>query len=206
VLDHEASGSRLRYCRNVPAPPGEEMSEAAFFHPSRPFTPAEIAKIANAELRPGEESHAPPLIIGVAPLDAARPGDLCFFDSQRYAEALAACRATACLLRARHLPLLPTRVAGLIVDDPHRAMTLVMSSLFPQTLRPASLFEANGVSPGAVVHPEARLEPGVTVDPGAFIGPRAEIGAGTVLGPHAVIGPDVRIGRDCSIGAQASIL
>ena len=183
------------------------MSAAAFFAPSRPFPLSEIAGLAGAELREAAGAGVPPpVVVGVAPLEAGRPGDLTFFESPRYAEALAACRATACFLRARHLPLLPARVAGLVVDDPHRAMTLAMAALFPQALRPESLFAATGVSPGALVHPEARLEPGVTVDPGAIIGPNAEIGAGSIVGPHAAIGPNVRIGRDCAIGAHASIV
>ena len=72
-------------------------------------------------------------------------------------------------------------------------------------MRPGSLFAANGIAPGAHVHPQARLEDGVRVDPGAVVGPGAEIGSGTVLGPNAVIGPNVRIGRDCSIGAGATL-
>lgn len=182
------------------------MSAAAFFHPLRPLALAEIAEIAGAEIRGGADAAGSSLIVGVAPLDAGRDGDLCFFESPRYHEALSVCRATACFLRARHLQRLPSRVIGLVIDDPYGAMTLIMARLFPGALRPESLYEASGVSPGAVVHPAARLEPGVTVDPGAFVGPRAEIGSGTVVGPHAVIGPDVRVGRDCSIGAQVSVV
>jgi len=185
------------------------MSNAGFFPLSRPFLLAEVAAAAGAEIRDGGAaslSAPPPLITGVAPLDAGRPGDLCFFDSSRYAEALAFCRATACFLRERHMALLPEGVIGLVVDDPHRAMTRAMALLFPEALRPGSLFAASGVSLGAVVHPEARLEPGVTVDPGAFVGPRAEIGSGTTIGPHAVVGPDVCIGRDCAIGAHVSLI
>jgi UDP-3-O-[3-hydroxymyristoyl] glucosamine N-acyltransferase len=72
-------------------------------------------------------------------------------------------------------------------------------------VRPASSFDAKGISPGSFVHPQARLEHGVTVDPGAVIGPGAEIGAGTVIGAQSVVGPHVRIGRDCSIGANVTI-
>ncbi len=181
------------------------MSAVSFFHLSRPFTVAEMAELAAALAPVLVDDGAPAFIVGVAPLDSSRPGDLTFFDSPRYANEVAQCRATACFIRARHAAMLPDDVAALIVDDPVRAMTTAMAQLFPDALRPASLFSAKGVSPGAVVHSEARLEPGVTVDPGAFIGPRAEIGAGTIVGPHAVIGPDVKIGRDCSIGAQASL-
>ncbi len=182
------------------------MSIAAFFHLSRPFTVDEIAEIAGAEILAPARSDTPPVITGVAPLAAGHRGDLCFLASPRYASLLASCRATACFLRRRHAHLLPAGMIGLMVEDPQRAMTLAASQLFPEALRPASLFQAAGVSPGAVVHPQARLEPGVTVDPGAFVGPRAEIGSGTIIGPQAVIGPDVRIGRDCAVGAQASVL
>lgn len=182
------------------------MSVAAFFHLSRPFTVAEIAEFTGATIRAADDSAGPALITGVAPLAAGHLGDLCFFFSPRYKEALASCRATACFLRPRHADLLPRRIVGLIVDDPQQAMTLAAARLFPDALRPESLFRASGVSPSAVVHPEARLEPGVTVDPGAVIGPGAEIGAGTTIGAQAVVGPDVRIGRDCSIGPQASVI
>lgn len=183
------------------------MSVAAFFHVSRPFSVAEIAEATGATIREARAAGAPPPVItGVAPLAAGHHGDLCFFFSPRYREALASCRATACFLNPRHAHLLPDRIIGLLVDDPQRAITLAASRLFPEALRPGSLFRGGGVSPSAIVHPEARLEPGVTVDPCAVIGPGAEIGAGTIIGPQAVIGPDVRIGRDCSIGAQASVI
>jgi UDP-3-O-[3-hydroxymyristoyl] glucosamine N-acyltransferase len=182
------------------------MGVAAFFHLSRPHTIDEIAALSEAAIRPAETPEAPPLITGIAPLASAHLGDLCFFASSRYRDDLASCRATACFVRPGHVKLLPERVIGLLVQDPQKAMTLAASRLFPQALRPESLFRGSGVSPSATVHPEARLEAGVTVDPGAVIGPGAEIGSGTIIGPQAVIGPNVRIGRDCSIGAQASVI
>jgi len=181
------------------------MSAAGFFRLDRPLTPAEVAEIAGARLREIQSGEAE-IIIGVAPLDLARPGELAFYDRRRYAAALRLCRATACLLRSRDLDALPSGVIALVTPEPHKAMARVMARLFPDSLRPQSLFAATGVSPGAIIHPSARLEPGVSVDPGAVVGPRAEIGSGSVIGSQAVIGPDVRIGRDCSIGANASIV
>ncbi|WP_424363042.1 UDP-3-O-(3-hydroxymyristoyl)glucosamine N-acyltransferase [Methylocystis parvus] len=183
------------------------MSVAAFFHLSRPYSVSEIAELTGAEIRESQPgSDTPVVITGVAPLAAGHKGDLCFFVSPRYVEALATCRATACFIRPRHSHFLPERIIGLLVEDPQRAMAVAAAALFPQAMQPASLFGASGVSPGAVVHPDARLEPGVIVDPGAFIGQGAEIGTGTTIGPQAVIGPNVRIGRNCSIGAQASVI
>jgi len=182
------------------------MSATSFFEAARPFSLDEIAAATGASLRPALSAAAPPaLVVAVAPLDASRPGDLCFFDHARYAPALAGCRATGCFLREADTPRLPPNVAALIVADPHAAMTRAMAAIYPDALRPASLFDARGVSPGANVHPQARLEAGVTVDPGATIGPGAQIGAGTVVAAGAVIGPGVCIGRDCAIGPLASV-
>jgi UDP-3-O-[3-hydroxymyristoyl] glucosamine N-acyltransferase len=98
---------------------------------------------------------------------------------------------------------------GLIVlstPEPYRAFVTVHSELYPQSLRPASLFETSDIAPGATVHPTARLESEIAIDPGAVIGPRVEIGTGSVIAANAVIGPDVLIGRDCVIGAGCSIM
>ena len=86
------------------------------------------------------------------------------------------------------------------------AFVAVARKMFPEALRPSSMFNAAEIAPGAFVHPSARCEAGVTVDPGAVIGPDVEIGAGTIIGANAVIGPGVRIGRDCAIGAGASVI
>ena len=114
----------------------------------------------------------------------------------------------------RHLPhdravrraTRPAGVAVLVTPAPYRPSWRSAQALYPGAMRPSSLFEASGVSTGALVHPSARLESGVTIDPAAVIGPRAEIGAGTVIGPAAVIGPEVRIGRDCAIGRRRTIV
>jgi len=90
--------------------------------------------------------------------------------------------------------------------EPYRAFVMAARALFPEALRPSSLFEAQGIAVGALVHPSARIESNVTIDPGAVIGPQAEIGAGTVIAAGAAIGPRVRIGRDCFVGAGASIV
>jgi UDP-3-O-[3-hydroxymyristoyl] glucosamine N-acyltransferase len=184
-----------------------DISAPSFFRISRSFTLEEIATIAAAIYRrPPPFQKESPAITGVAPLESARPGDLCFFDSLRYVAALANCRASACFVRDVHAALLPKTVAALIVDNPSKAMTQTMTAMFSDALTPSSLFDATGVAPGAIVHPEARLETGVTVDPGAFIGPGAEIGAGTTIGAQAMVGPGVRIGRHCSIGAHVSLI
>jgi UDP-3-O-[3-hydroxymyristoyl] glucosamine N-acyltransferase len=179
------------------------MSDPLFFrHPSG-LTLREIA-----ELTGGSPRGCAPLerrISDVAPLDRAGPADLAFLDGRRYADQLDSTRAGICIVSERFADRAPPHVAVLVARQPYRAFVEAARALYPDAVRPSSLFEAGGTAQGAHVHPSARLEKGVTIDPAAVIGPRAEIGAGTVLQAAAVIGPSVRIGRDCTIGAGCSL-
>ena len=180
------------------------MTEAFFFQPRSGLSLREIAALTGAEPQQGAELDR--RITGIAALDRAAPGDLCFLDSAKFAAPASFCEAGACLTLERLAHLLPSGVRVLCVGAPYRAFVEVARRLYPDALRPSSLFEANGVGAGALVHPSARLESGVAIDPGAVIGPRAEIGAATVIGAGAVVGPNVHIGRDCAIGPNTSII
>ncbi len=180
------------------------MSSPIFFRPALEPSLVDIVGWTGAAAPDGVDAAL--RIRNVAPLDLAGPGSLTFLDNPRYAEALGKTRATACLVPARYADKVPEGTVALVAKEPYRAVAIVAGHLYPEALRPGSLFGTVGVSPSAFVHPEARLEAGVTVDPGAVIGPRAEIGSGSVVGPHAVIGPDVRIGRNCSVGASATVV
>jgi UDP-3-O-[3-hydroxymyristoyl] glucosamine N-acyltransferase len=180
------------------------LAKIRFFPLSSAPSLAEVAAWSGAAL--ACEADAGRLIIDVAPLDQAGPGDLTFLDNPKYLGAFRATRAAAALVAPRQADACPAGCAALLAGDPYRAMALVMARLYPSAVRPGSVFDETGVSPAARVHPSARLEMGVIADPGAVIGRGAEIGAGTIIGPNAVIGPDVRIGRDGAIGASTTIL
>jgi UDP-3-O-[3-hydroxymyristoyl] glucosamine N-acyltransferase len=180
------------------------MTEPLFFARASSLTVGEIAHLTGAEPRAGARlEHR---ISGIAPLDRAGPAELAFLDNARYADDLAVTRAGACLLSARFEGRAPGELNVLRAREPYRAFVQVARALFPDALRPSSLFAAQGSAPGAVVHASARLESGVTIDPGAIVGPGAEIGAGTVIAANAVVGPGVRIGRDSLIGAGSSVV
>jgi UDP-3-O-[3-hydroxymyristoyl] glucosamine N-acyltransferase len=179
------------------------MTEPLFFQPAAGLTAQEIAALTGASLAAGTGSDR--RVTSIAPLDRAGPNDLSFMQSPQHEAQFRNTYAGICLVTRRFAEMAPARVVTLATAAPYQAFVTVAQKLFPDALRPSSLFEASGIAAGALVHPTARLENGVTIDPAAIIGPRAEIGAGTVIGPTAVIGPDVRIGRDCSIGAGATI-
>jgi UDP-3-O-[3-hydroxymyristoyl] glucosamine N-acyltransferase len=179
------------------------MTEPFFFKPRTGMTVGDIADMTGAT--PRGPVDAKRMIGGVAPLDRASPHELAFLDNAKYSGGLRATRAGACFISERFTADAPASLPLLVTRDPYRAFVAVTRALFPDALRPSSLFEAQGIAPGAYIHPNARLESGATVDPGAIIGPHAEIGAGTVIGAGAAIGANVKIGRDCSIGPNASV-
>lgn len=180
------------------------MTEPLFFKPKAGMTVGAIAELTGAAPRgPIDANRA---IRALAPVDRAGPHELTFFDNVKYASGLRVCRAGACLISERFAAEAPASLPLLVTRDPYRAFVAAARALFPDSLRPSSLFGAEGVAPGAYIHPSARLESNVTVDPGAVLGPHVEIGSGTVIGAGAVIGANVKIGRECSIGPKASIV
>ncbi len=180
------------------------MNDPDFFRPALTPSLAEIAEWTGA--RPNEGADVSIRINGVAPLDHAVPGQLVFLDNPKYADTLGATRASACLVAARYAPRVPAGVVALVTPQPYRAFGVVLQKMYPDAVRPMSLFGTVGIAPGAIVHPKARLEEDVTVDPGAVIGPDACIGSGSVIGPNCVIGPGVQIGRQSSVGAGATVI
>ncbi len=170
----------------------------------RKLTIAAIAGLTGSRLKQGGAAE---LRIGnIASLDSAGAADICFFDDPRFLQDLAQTRAGACLIAPQFAGSAPQRLAILINEDPYRAFVIVARALFPEALRPSSLFGTSGRAAGAQVHHSARIEAGVTIDPLAVIGPRAEVGTGTLIAAGAAIGPDVCVGRHCAIGAGASVV
>jgi len=169
----------------------------------RVLTIEQIATLTRAKPRAGDPLDR--RISNIAPLDTAAAADISFLDKARFLDALVVTRAGACFISPLFEAKAPPGLAILVTPEPYRAFVAVTSALFPDALRPSSLFGVKGRSKDAHVHPTARLEANVTVDPLAVIGANAEIGAGTVIAVGAVIGPGVCIGRDCAIGAGATI-
>ena len=180
------------------------MTEPVFFRLAAPLTLADIAALTKCSLPEGANSSL--LVSGVAPLDRAGPRDLVFLDNANYAADLDVTLAGACLVAPKFAARVPAGTVALVTPQPYRAFAQVTAKLFPDSMRPGSVFGSTGIAPGAIVHPSARLEPGVTIDPGAVVGPGAEIGTGSIIASNAVVGPQVRVGRHCSLGPNATVL
>jgi UDP-3-O-[3-hydroxymyristoyl] glucosamine N-acyltransferase len=180
------------------------MTEPQFHVPSRRLSARDIGDLTGAVPQAGAAVDR--CITGIAALDQAGPDDLAFLDNPKYAHDLPRTRAGICLVSRRFVDAAPRTSTILIASEPYRAFVIAARTLFPDALRPSSLFGATGIAPGAFVHPTARIENGASVDPAAVIGPGAEVGDGSVIGAGAVIGPQVRIGRNCAIGTGATLV
>ncbi len=62
-----------------------------------------------------------------------------------------------------------------------------------------------GVSPHAVIHPQANIGEGCTIAPFTVIGRGAQIGAGSVIGPQCYIGADSTLGAGAMLHAGVRI-
>ena len=181
------------------------MADTVFFERAGPFSLRDIAARTGVAL--ADEAAADREVSGVAPLEAAGPRDLTFFDNPRYLDAFRATRAAACFAAPRYAKEAPSGTVLLLAREPYRAFAQAAALFHPDAMRPRGALDAcSGISPDARIHARAKLEDDVTVEPFASVGAEAEIGRGTVIAAGTVVGRGVRIGRDCSIGPGASVL
>jgi len=173
------------------------MADPRFFDRAGPFTLAELARIAQAELAPEVDPER--RIADVAPLDRAGADELSFLDNRKYAAAFAASAAGACVVHPDMAEKAPAGMALLLSRKPYRSYALCAQAFYPRQL------PASGVSPAAHVDPTASVGEGTEIGPGAVVEAGAEIGARCLIGPNAVVGRNVRIGDETSIGACVSL-
>jgi UDP-3-O-[3-hydroxymyristoyl] glucosamine N-acyltransferase len=173
------------------------MVDRRFFTVAGPFTVADLAQIAGAELADGGEPGR--AIRDVAPLDTAGPDEVSFLDNPRYVDAFRASRAGACVVHPDRRGTAPSGMSLLISREPYRAYARIAQRFYPEPT------PAGGVAASASVDATARIGEGTGIGPGAVIGPGAEIGRRCVIGPNAVIGAGTILGEDCRIGPCASV-
>lgn len=172
---------------------------------------ADLAERLGGELRdPGARAT----VRGLAPIRAAREGDLAPLFDARYLEdaRLAVDRGAALLVDAALASTAP-RVRDLVAHaggwlHPHAAWALAgVLDLAASALPPPVLGEGARIGPGAVVLPGVRLGARVVVEPGAIVG---AAGFGFATGPGGRVRAipqlgGVEIGDDVHVGAGATI-
>lgn len=135
-------------------------------------------------------------IWGVAPIEAAGPGDITFVANQ--AAAKQANTAAACVIVPLDFPNEPRRTV-IRVPSPRAAIAKVIHRLHPKMEPPP------GIHPTAVLGPGVEISVGVTVGPHASLGAGVRVGAGSRIGAGCVIGDYSKIGDHCILHANVTI-
>jgi len=147
-------------------------------------TASELAELCQAVLE-GDGSR---ILVGPAPLGAARRDQVAFLRSASHAREFETTRAGAVLVPFDLAASRPD-LALLRCQDPSRAFSRVVEAFRPPLPPPPA-----GVHPSAVVDPAARVDPSASVGPLCHVAAGAELGPGVVLHPGVLVGPGARVG------------
>jgi UDP-3-O-[3-hydroxymyristoyl] glucosamine N-acyltransferase len=151
-------------------------------------TLSELAVEVGADLRGNPGAR----IDGVATLEHAGPGDICFLGNAKYRKFLATTRASAVILAEADAAACPS--AALVCANPYLAYARIAAYLNPEPEAP------RGCHASAIVDPAAEIEAS------AWIGPGAVVEAETVIGHRVFVGPGCVIGRGCRLGAGSRLV
>src|SRR5262245_29205232 len=132
------------------------MTSPFFVQPPTGLTAGEIAALTGAAPRKGAKLDA--RVTGIAAPDQARPSDLVFVDSEKHLGRLSTTRAAVCLTTAKLAECAPAALTVLVTAEPFRDFVAVAKKLYPDELRPRTLFDSHAVAAGALVHPSAEIE------------------------------------------------
>lgn len=153
------------------------------------ITLGEIAAAAGARL---QGSDAATIIVGVAPLQSAGPGQISFLTHPRYRSYLATTQATAVILSPEDARDCPT--PALVATHPHVAYA-----------RAAALFEP-AIESRRGIHATAWVSPTASVAADAWVGPHCAVEAGAVIESGVIVGPGCVIGEQAVIGAGSRLV
>jgi UDP-3-O-[3-hydroxymyristoyl] glucosamine N-acyltransferase len=148
-------------------------------------TLAELAALVGGEVS-GDGSIR---ITGLAPLEAAGPGQVSFFANKQYRVAFEASRAGAVVVG--NDVTVPAGRTVLRSSNPYLAFAKLSTHFNP----PAPVVA--GISPLAAIDATARI------DPSAQVGPLVSVGAGAVVGARTVLHPGVQLGAEVTVGADS---
>lgn len=179
------------------------MADHRFFRLCGPFSLAELASLADAELRGGDPAR---LISDVATLEHAGAEHVSFLFNAKYADQAKHTKAGACLIRDDQARCLPSGIAALVTDEPYRGYARVAAAFYPEAAEPNPLQPAlAGISVGAIIDPEAELGDDCQIASGAVIEVGARIGARCRIGINVAVGKGVVLGSDCVIGPNVTL-
>lgn len=159
------------------------------------LTAAVIAQLTGGTVH-GDETAS---VTSVASLDRARPGQLSFCSSPKYAPLLAGTEASIVLVSPDVAESSTRAKARVVVPKPQDSLV----SLLPRLYRTRG--RAPGVHPSAVLGRGVRLGEGAVVGPFVHVGDEATIGDRATLDAHCTVGDGAQLGDDVHLFPNAVI-
>jgi len=149
-------------------------------------------------------------IHGIAPLEAAGPGDISFLSNPRYLPRLQQSAAGCVIVAEAQREAAAGRPSAIVCADPYLYYARLTRWWAPRVRRapPPGVHPSAVVEPGVQLHPEASVGPlayvghGARIEAGAVIGPQCQVGADAVIGAHTRLAAQVVFGDGCRIGAR----
>jgi UDP-3-O-[3-hydroxymyristoyl] glucosamine N-acyltransferase len=138
-------------------------------------------------------------VTGIAPLDRARPEDVSFLATPKYAGLFAASQAGVVLVAPALADAAGTVRTRIVVEQPHEALLSLIHRFYQEPRR------TPGVHATATIGRGARLGRDVSVGAFAVIGSKATIGDAVSVGAHCVIGDRVSIGDGCQLHPNVTL-
>jgi len=155
------------------------------------FRLSELASMIGAVLH-GDDA----LVDGVAAIEEASPGQITFLTNPKYASRVRDTKAAAVIAKD---PAPDCLCAFLLTPNPYYAFARAVELFHPRKR------QAPGVSPMAVVHPDAVLGKEVSIGPFAVVEEGAVIGDRVVLMAGVYVGAGTCLGDDCLLYPRVTL-
>ncbi|HRI12958.1 MAG TPA: UDP-3-O-(3-hydroxymyristoyl)glucosamine N-acyltransferase [Verrucomicrobiota bacterium] len=137
------------------------------------------------------------MIVGFAPADSAKPGDLTFAENDTYFTRADQSAASAILIAGNYNST--TGKALIRVANARMAFAHVLPLFYPEPVF------TPGIHPTAIVASSARVDPSAHIGPQCIVGERVHIDAGAVLQALVFVGDDTAVGEGCRLFPQVTI-
>lgn len=148
------------------------------------------------------DNPADPDIVGVAAVDAAKPGTISYIEGGKFAAYVATTDASALILpkdESLQAECTERGIAWVTASDP-RLLFAEAIAIFYQPFHPTP-----EIHPTATIHPSVELGEGVYIGPHVAIQAGVKIGTGVCIHPNVVIYPDAQIGDRTVLHANCVI-
>jgi len=158
----------------------------------------ELAELVHGQVK-GDPSAE---IIGAAPCEMAKVGEITFIRSKKYRSLLETTRASVVITP---LGVVSDKKNLLWAENPQLAFAKILSLYHHKPYRATGIHKTAWISPTARVGKDVSIAPFAVIGEGAVVGDRVAIHSGVFVGDNSTIGEDTVIHANVSIYGNTTI-